>query len=95
MTNSFAHSRAFHSTNVAVTPQLDAPPSSQRWEIIRAQLRRGCDPCFGTEQRHFCDRRDCPYRRTCLSMRPLHRVLDPSGSVAIARGAVSRDRRSA
>jgi hypothetical protein len=50
----------------------DASESRRRWQILRMQIRRQQEPCFGTDVRYLCDDVNCPLRRECLALRARH-----------------------
>jgi hypothetical protein len=41
----------------------------ERWQIWRAQLAAGREPCFGTPQRFLCEDAQCSWREHCLGLR--------------------------
>ena len=52
----------------AAPPRLTRP-TQLRWNIWNEQRCVGHEPCFGTEQRLFCEELNCHWRGTCLSLR--------------------------
>ena len=54
-------------------PSRSLAGSRRRWSILRDQLRRNEEPCFGTEWRYLCDRHDCPLREECLALKARYR----------------------